>query len=66
MALRSNASVDLYLDAVLQHAKLVVVAMIGGAGYWAYGVERWSSAPATARDAHPLPGDDAPHPELTG
>jgi cobaltochelatase CobN len=68
LALRSNASVDLYFDAVLERARVVVVAMMGGTGYWPYGVERLVER---ARDAqpHPLelvlvPGDDAYDPEL--
>ena len=30
LALRSNASVDLYVETVLRHAKLVIVSLIGG------------------------------------
>lgn len=68
LALRSNASVDLYFDAVLERAQVVVVAMMGGTSYWPYGVERLVER---ARDAqpHPLelvfvPGDDTYDPEL--
>ncbi len=65
LALRSNASVDLYFDSVLRHARLVVVALIGGTGYWKYGVERLVDR---ARDGGLelvlVPGDDSPDPEL--
>jgi cobaltochelatase CobN len=65
LALRSNASVDLYMEAVLEHAKVVVVAMMGGAGYWPYGVEQLVER---ARDGKLtlilVPGDDTPDPEL--
>ena len=33
-------TVDLYLDEVVARAKLVIVRVIGGLGYWSYGVER--------------------------
>ncbi len=39
MALSHPYSVDLYGEAVLQHAKLVVVRMLGGASYWRYGLD---------------------------
>ena len=34
-----NMSVDLYVDSVIRHAKLVVVRLLGGRGYWPYGVD---------------------------
>ncbi len=40
MHLRQPASVDLYVDEVLQHAKLVVIDHLGGESYWPYGTER--------------------------
>jgi cobaltochelatase CobN len=65
LMLRSNASVDLYFDSVLERAKLVVVALIGGASYWPYGIERLVER---ARDGLVqlivVPGDDALDPEL--
>ncbi|HET6335014.1 MAG TPA: cobaltochelatase subunit CobN, partial [Polyangiales bacterium] len=65
LALRSNASVDLYFDTVLERARVVVVAMMGGLSYWPYGVERLVEH---ARDSQLelvlVPGDDAPDPEL--
>ncbi|MET0342113.1 MAG: cobaltochelatase subunit CobN [Polyangiales bacterium] len=65
LALRSNASIDLYVDAVIQHAKLVVVALIGGAGYWPYGVEQLvERARDGALTVVLVPGDDTPDPEL--
>ena len=38
--LKHPYSVDLYLDAVASHAKLIVVRLLGGKDYWAYGVEQ--------------------------
>ncbi|MCA3185548.1 MAG: cobaltochelatase subunit CobN, partial [Cupriavidus sp.] len=40
MYLRQPASLDLYIDEVLQHARVVVVDHLGGASDWAYGLER--------------------------
>ena len=38
--LRQPASVDFYVDDVLQHAKVVVVDHLGGEAYWPYGIEQ--------------------------
>ncbi|MGJ0622335.1 MAG: cobaltochelatase subunit CobN [Methylocystis sp.] len=38
--LKHPYSVDLYLDAVARHARLIVVRLLGGKDYWAYGVEQ--------------------------
>ena len=40
MALGHNLSVDLYMQRPVASAKLVVLRLLGGAGYWAYGLER--------------------------
>jgi len=65
LALRSNASVDLYFDAVLRHARLVVVALMGGSSYWPYGVDRLlEAARESGTELVFVPGDDTPDPEL--
>ncbi len=65
LKLRHNLSVDLYLDRTAGEAKLIVVRLLGGRGYWPYGVEQLA---ALARDTGVklalLPGDDQPDPEL--
>jgi len=38
--LKHPYSVDLYLETVARHAKLIVVRLLGGKEYWAYGVEQ--------------------------
>lgn len=38
--LRQPASVDFYLDDVLQHARVVVIDHLGGESYWPYGIEQ--------------------------
>ncbi len=37
--LKHPYSVDLYLDSVARHARLIVVRLLGGKDYWAYGVD---------------------------
>ena len=65
MQLAHPLSVDTYVDAVVARAKLVVARVLGGAGYWPYGVEqiveacRGASIPLAL-----LPGDDQPDPEF--
>jgi cobaltochelatase CobN len=65
LRLRHNYSVDLVIDQVAAHAPLVVARVLGGSGYWPYGIERLA---ALARDGGPLlallPGDDQPDAEL--
>jgi cobaltochelatase CobN len=38
--LRQAASIDLYIDEVLQHARVVIVDHLGGESYWPYGTEQ--------------------------
>ncbi|WP_207388846.1 cobaltochelatase subunit CobN [Stutzerimonas kirkiae] len=40
MHLRQHASIDLYLEEVLQHARLIVIDHLGGESYWPYGTEQ--------------------------
>nr|MDJ0951444.1 hypothetical protein [Alphaproteobacteria bacterium] len=37
MNLAHNLSVDLYVEDVVRRARLVVVRLLGGVGYWPYG-----------------------------
>ena len=60
-----NMSVDLYVEQVISEAKLVVVRLLGGRGYWPYGIEQ--VAGVCRERGIPLallPGDDQPDPEL--
>ena len=65
MQLGHNLSVDIYTDDIIASAKLVVIRLLGGVGYWNYGVER-VTAICRARDIALaiLPGDDQPDAEL--
>lgn len=65
LALAHNLSVDLYADAVLARAKLIVVRLLGGRSYWPYGVERALEAARLGKGKVVfLPGGDEPDPEL--
>ena len=66
MQLGHNMSVDLYVDEIVAHARIVVVRILGGYGYWPYGIEQIAE---TCRSRNillaVLPGDDQPDPELS-
>ena len=65
MQLAHPMSVDLYADSVIARAKLVVARVLGGAGYWPYGVEQLvETCRAVSIPLALLPGDDQPDPEL--
>ncbi|HQS19257.1 cobaltochelatase subunit CobN [Reyranella sp.] len=63
--LKHPMSIDLYVDSVVAHARIVVVRCLGGLGYWRYGFERLGDM---ARDKRillaALPGDDRADPRL--
>lgn len=40
MHLRQPAAIDLYIDQVLRHARLIIVDHLGGESYWPYGTEQ--------------------------
>ena len=40
LQLKHPMSVDVYVETVIAHAKLVVVRLLGGTSYWPYGVEQ--------------------------
>ena len=64
--LRQHASVDLYADDVLRHARVVVAVVLGGVSYWQYGVDRLVAlAQESGLRLVLVPGDDNPDPELT-
>ncbi len=63
--LQNHGSVDLYVDEVLQHAKLILISLHGGISYWRYGVERLVELATRGARLILVPGDDSPDPELT-
>nr|MBP8172202.1 cobaltochelatase subunit CobN [Pseudomonas sp.] len=64
--LSNHASVDLYVEQVLQHAKVILISVHGGVSYWRYGIERLVELAERGAWVIMVPGDDSPDPELTG
>ena len=66
MQLGHNMSVDVYVENTIARARLVIVRLLGGLGYWPYGIEQIQ---LTCRESGAklavIPGDDQPDPELT-
>ncbi|WP_122664395.1 cobaltochelatase subunit CobN [Pseudomonas viridiflava] len=65
MQIQNHASVDLYFDEVLRHAKVILISLHGGIGYWRYGVERLMELAARGVQVIMVPGCDRHDPELT-
>ncbi|MDN6871594.1 cobaltochelatase subunit CobN [Pseudomonas citronellolis] len=65
MQLQNHASVDLYVDEVLQRAKVILISVHGGVGYWRYGIEQLVALAERGATLILVPGDDKPDPELT-
>lgn len=63
--LQHPMSVDLHIEACATKSKIVIARVLGGAGYWKYGLEQYA---AHLHDAGvpfvALPGDDKPDPDL--
>ncbi len=66
LQLQHNLSIDLYVEKTLRHAKLVVLRLLGGVGYWTYGLDELVACARDHKIAFAiLPGDQRPDPELT-
>ncbi|MBM1221945.1 cobaltochelatase subunit CobN [Ponticoccus sp. SC2-23] len=65
MHLSHPLSVDMHLDRCVTKSRLVILRLLGGAGYWRYGFEQFAARLAEAGIPFcALPGDDKPDPEL--
>ncbi|MEX0582028.1 MAG: hypothetical protein WD185_00030, partial [Sneathiella sp.] len=65
MQLSHNLSVDTYVEDIVAHARLVVVRLLGGIGYWPYAVEKITECCRRhGIKLALLPGDDQPDEEL--
>jgi cobaltochelatase CobN len=63
--LRHPMSVDLWIDQVARHAKVIVVRLLGGLDWWRYGVEALSGMARERSIALAvLPGEDRADPRL--
>ncbi|WP_248802507.1 cobaltochelatase subunit CobN [Pseudomonas sp. MWU13-2100] len=65
MQVQNHASVDLYFDQVLQRARVILLSLHGGIGYWRYGIERLVQLAERGVTLILVPGDDRPDPELS-
>ena len=65
LALNHPFSVDIYVEKTLAQAELILVRLLGGVGYWAYGVEQLSRL-AKEKNIHlaMIAGDGRPDAEL--
>ena len=63
MQLTHNMAVDVYLENTVSAARLVIVRLLGGIGYWSYGAEQLGAL-ARKKDIYLaiVPGDDQPDP----
>ncbi|GLQ35737.1 cobaltochelatase subunit CobN [Amylibacter marinus] len=58
-------SVDLHIDQCASKSKLVIARVLGGSGYWKYGLMQYAARLGAAGVKFiALPGDDKPDPEL--
>ena len=65
MNLTHPLSVDEYLSKTALGARLVIARVLGGEGYWGYGLEQFAARLGAAGNAFAaLPGDDKPDPAL--
>ncbi|ATG48687.1 cobaltochelatase subunit CobN [Celeribacter ethanolicus] len=63
--LRHPMSVDLHLDTCATKSRMVIARVLGGAGYWTYGLAQYAARLHEAGVAFvALPGDDKPDAEL--
>ncbi len=64
--LKHPMSIDLYIERVARHARLIIVRCLGGLDYWRYGLERLAvEAGRRGIILAALPGDDRQDPRLS-
>jgi cobaltochelatase CobN len=69
LQLQQQLTIDTYAEGVLRHARLIILRLLGGRAYWAYGLEV-VRAVVTRSQAHlpahlvVMPGDDRPDLDL--
>lgn len=65
LQLQQQLSIDTYAEDVLRHARLIVLRMLGGRAYWAYGLEVVKALVVqTGAALVVMPGDDRPDLDL--
>lgn len=65
LQLQQQLTIDTYAETVLTQAQVIVLRLLGGRAYWAYGLEVVRDVVATTGAMlFVLPGDDQPDPDL--
>ncbi len=65
LQLQQQLTIDTYAEAVLSHARLIILRILGGRAYWSYGLEVAKSVVASSGAALvAIPGDDKPDLDL--
>jgi cobaltochelatase CobN len=65
LQLQQQLTIDTYAETVLESVQVIVVRLLGGRGYWAYGLEVVKQlAERKGIALFVLPGDDRPDPDL--
>jgi cobaltochelatase CobN len=65
LQLQQNLSIDTYAETVLSQARGIVLRLLGGRGYWSYGLEVVKqTVEQTGASLFVMPGDDRPDPDL--
>ena len=65
LQLQQQLTIDTYADSVLSQAQVIILRLLGGRGYWSYGLEVVKGvAETTGAALWVLPGDDRPDPDL--
>ncbi|HEY9646318.1 MAG TPA: cobaltochelatase subunit CobN [Chroococcidiopsis sp.] len=66
LQLQQQLSIDTYAETVLEHAQVIVLRLLGGRAYWAYGLEVVrETVERTGATLIVLPGDNQPDPTLS-
>ncbi|MEM9273053.1 MAG: cobaltochelatase subunit CobN [Cyanobacteria bacterium P01_F01_bin.143] len=66
LQLQQQLSIDTYADTVLIKAEIIILRLLGGRAYWAYGLERVKEVvEQTNGSLLVLPGDDQADPDLS-
>lgn len=67
LQLQQQLTIDTYAEDVLSHARLIILRILGGRGYWSYGLEVTKATVAeTGAALIVIPGDDRPDLDLMG
>ena len=65
LQLQQQLTIDTYAESVLEHARVIILRLLGGRSYWSYGLEVvQETVQRTGAALIVMPGDDLPDPNL--